>query len=113
MPLKEWTLLVIPHDEIPVHKIKISGWLLAGILSFAFCTLIGIAYLTFSSYNKNCDYLELINLQRENRILVLKLGRVEHKLSMLNTKIASLMEENQVFRRIAGLEMLDEEITMR
>lgn len=110
MPFKNWTVLIVPHNEVQVHRLKISRWLLGGGLVFCLAVLSGIAYLTFSSYHKHFDYLKYINLQRENRILTQKLGNVEKKIADMNGKVSDLMEENQVFRRIAGLELLDEEI---
>ncbi|HUU29074.1 MAG TPA: M23 family metallopeptidase, partial [archaeon] len=77
---------------------------------FCFTLLLGIGYLTLSSCNKNLDYLKFINLQRENRILTQKLETVEQKISSLNGTINDLMKENQAFRTIAGLEVLDDEI---
>ena len=110
MPFKDWTVLIVPHNEIQVHRLKISRWLLCGGLVFCLAVLSGIAYVTISSYNKQFDYLKYINLQRENRILTQKLENVERDIADVNGKVSDLMEENQVFRRIAGLELLDEEI---
>jgi len=110
MPFKDWTILIVPHNEIQVHRLKISKLLFWGGLAFCLAVFGGISYFTFSSYNKHFDYLKYINLQRENRILSQKLGTVEEKITEMNGKVSDLMEENQVFRRIAGLELLDEEI---
>ncbi|OGG02849.1 MAG: hypothetical protein A3F83_06665 [Candidatus Glassbacteria bacterium RIFCSPLOWO2_12_FULL_58_11] len=110
MPFKDLTVLVVPHNEIQVHRFKISRWLLVSgsVVCLAFISCLG--YLILTSYNKNFDYLKYINLQRENRILTQKLEGVENNIAEMNTKVGELMEENQVFRRIAGLEVLDEQV---
>jgi murein DD-endopeptidase MepM/ murein hydrolase activator NlpD len=110
MSLRDWTILVVPHNEIQVHRLKISGGFISIVFFIGFALIFGIGYLTLSSFSIECDYQKLITLQRENRILTQKLTKVEQNLYFLNGKISSLMEENQVFRRIAGLEILDEEV---
>ncbi len=111
MALRDWTIILVPHDEIRVHRLKFSGWLLALILLLCGTVMFGIGCLTLSSLSKQCDYLKLITLQRENRTLTLKLSSVEQKMGELGDRIGGLMEENQVFRRVAGLEALDREVT--
>ncbi|MCE5270215.1 M23 family metallopeptidase [bacterium] len=110
MPKKSWTILVVPHDEIRVRRLKISYWLVAAALTFSFTFLAGIGYLTVISLNKEYNHLKLINLQLENQLLTQKLTGVEQKISGLTQRISGLMDENQVFRRIAGLDLLDNEV---
>lgn len=110
MRLKDWTILVVPHDEFQPHRLRISRFL---VLSLMFCVIglgAGVSYLVVTSFSKNFDYLRYINLQRENRILTQKLQDVVGKIEKMDGQITGLMEENQRFRRIAGLEVLDEEI---
>ena len=111
MSKKAWTILVVPHGNINTRKLLISRWLIG---FFAFCCvsfLVGFGYLTVSSLTKTYNELKLINLEHENRLLTEKLNTVESQIGQLNGKIEGLLAENQVFRRIAGLEMLDEEVT--
>ncbi len=110
MPKKSWTILVVPHDEIRVRRLKISYWLVAAALTLSFTFLAGVGYLTVVSLNKEYNHLKLINLQLENQLLTQKLTGVEQKISGLTQRISGLMDENQVFRRIAGLDLLDNEV---
>ncbi|MBN2288628.1 MAG: M23 family metallopeptidase [Candidatus Glassbacteria bacterium] len=111
MPRKAWTILFVPHGDISIRRLSVSRWLI-GFLSFCCLTLaVGVGYLVISSVNKTYNELKLINLEQENRLLTEKLNTVESKIGQLNGKIDGLLVENQVFRRIAGLEVLDEEVT--
>ena len=111
MPKKGWTLLVVPHGEVGSRRLRISHSLIAFLSFFCFIFLIGLGYLTISSFNKTYNELKLINLEQENILLTEKLNTFEDKVGRLNMKIEEILSENQVFRRIAGLEMLDEEVT--
>jgi murein DD-endopeptidase MepM/ murein hydrolase activator NlpD len=110
MPLKDWTVLVVPHNDLQAHRFKVSRFIVLGALLLFVATGIGVSYLVITSASKNFDYLRYINLQRENRILTQKLQDVEGKIDKMNLQIGGLMEENQRFRRVAGLDVLDEEI---
>ena len=108
---KAWTILIVPHGDINIRRLSISRWF---IVLLSFCCLLllsGIGYLTITSLNKTYSDLKLINLEEENRLLTEKLNTFEDRVSQLNIKIDTILSENQVFRRIAGLEMLDEEVT--
>jgi len=111
MPKKAWTILVVPHGDISIRKLSISRWLITFFLFCCAAFLAGVGYITFSSFNKKYSELKLINLEQENRLLTEKLVMFEGRVGQLNTKIEKILAENQVFRRIAGLEMLDEEVT--
>ncbi len=110
MRLKDWTVLVIPHDEFQAHRFKVSRFVILSLTLLMLGGATAVSYLVLSSSNKNFDYLRYINLQRENRILTQKLGDVEGKIETMGGQITGLMEENQRFRSVAGLDMLDEEI---
>ncbi len=110
MPKKSWTILVVPHDEIRVRRLKVSYWLFAVVVAVGLGGLTGFGYMTAISLNKEYNHLKLINLQLENQLLTQKLSNVEQKISGLTESISGLMNENQVFRRIAGLDLLDDEI---
>jgi murein DD-endopeptidase MepM/ murein hydrolase activator NlpD len=110
MRLKDWTILVIPHNEFQAHRFRISRFLIVSLILFVVGIGAGVSYLVITSSGKNFDYLRYINLQRENRILTVKLQDVEGKIEKMNGQIAGLMEENQRFRSVAGLDVLDEEI---
>ena len=107
---KAWTILVIPHGNVSIRRLSISCGLIA-LLSFCCITLIvGSGFLTISYFNKSYNELELTNLEQENRLLTGKLNTFENEVGQLNMKIEEIIAENQAFRLIAGLEMLDEEI---
>lgn len=110
MAKKCWTLLVVPHDEIRVRRLKISYWLLTAGIVVALSLFAGIGYLSLISFNKEYNHLKLINLELENQLLTQKLSSVEQKITNLTLRITDQMEENQLFRRIAGLELLDSEV---
>jgi murein DD-endopeptidase MepM/ murein hydrolase activator NlpD len=110
MHLKDWTVLVVPHNEFQAHRFRISRFIVVTLLLFIAGLGAGVSYLAITSSGKNFDYLRYINLQRENRILTVKLQEVEGKIDRMNTQISGLMEENQRFRSVAGLDLLDEEI---
>ncbi len=110
MRLKDWTVLVIPHDEFQAHRFKVSRLVILSLMILVLGSAAGVSYMVLSSSAKNFDYLRYINLQRENRILTQKLGDVESKIENMDGQIVGLMEENQRFRSVAGLELLDEEI---
>ncbi len=110
MRLKDWTVLVIPHDEFQAHRFKVSRFIILSLMLLVLGSAAGVSYLVLSSSRKNFDYLRYINLQRENRILTQKLGDVEGKIEKMDSQINGLMEENQQFRSVAGLGLLDEEI---
>ena len=111
MPFRDWTILIVPHNDIQAHRFKLSRWLILSLSAIVLVFAVGISVLAISSYRNNFDYLRFINLQHENQILTQKLQDVEGKIVQMDGQVGELMEENQVFRRIAGLETIDEEIT--
>jgi murein DD-endopeptidase MepM/ murein hydrolase activator NlpD len=110
MPKKCWTVLLVPHDEIRVRRLKVSYWFLSIGLVFCLALLFGIGFISVTSLKKEYNHLKLINLELENQLLTQKLDGVEQKIGSLTTRITELMDENQVFRRIAGLDLLDKEV---
>ena len=111
MPRKSWTVLVIPHNDIRVRRLRISGWLIAATALLCVSMVVSIIYLSILTWNKTSNQLKLINLQKENSLLTQKLNTIEGKMTGLNSQIGTLINESQAFRRIAGLDMLDEEVT--
>ncbi|MBW7996086.1 MAG: peptidoglycan DD-metalloendopeptidase family protein [Candidatus Glassbacteria bacterium] len=110
MRLKDWTVLVVPHNEFQPHRFKISRFIALSLMLFVIGVGAGVSYLIVTSSSKNFDYLRYLNLQRENGILTQKLQDVEGKIEKMDAQVSGLMEENQRFRSIAGLDLLDEEI---
>lgn len=88
----------------------LSRWIVSAGLFVCLALLAGIGYLSVVSINKEYNHLKLLNLELENRLLSQKLNGVEQKITGLTQRITDLMDENQVFRRIAGLEVLDSEV---
>ncbi|MFH1069617.1 MAG: M23 family metallopeptidase [Candidatus Glassbacteria bacterium] len=111
MPFKDWTILIVPHNDIQSHRFKVSRWLVFMGVVTGLVLSVGISVLVISSHSKNFDFLRFINLQHENQILTQKLQDVEGKIGQMDQLIGGLMDENQIFRRIAGLELIDDEIT--
>ena len=111
MRKKTLTILVVPHGGTGTCRLSVPRRLIA-ILSFCCITLlVGVCFLTISYFNKTYNELTLINLEQENRLLTEKLDTFEDRVGQLTMEIDSILSENQVFRRIAGLEMLDKEVT--
>ncbi|MEA2064410.1 MAG: M23 family metallopeptidase [Gemmatimonadota bacterium] len=110
MPRKAWTIMVVPHGDVGLRRLSISH---RSIIFMSICFAVfmfGVGYLTISSINKTCKNLKLINLEQENILLTQKLTTIEDKISRLNTQIVGILDENQVFRGLAGLEELDKEV---
>jgi murein DD-endopeptidase MepM/ murein hydrolase activator NlpD len=111
MSKKAWTVLIVPHGDISIRRLSVSRWFITLLSCCCAALFLGVGYLTISSLNKTYNDLKLINLEQENRLLTEKLATVEGKIGKLNGKIEGFLAENQVFRRISGLEVLDEEVT--
>ncbi len=110
MTEKSWTILVAPHNKENVRKISIRP----GLITFfsVLCTAFIFAgvYLTVAYWNDKYDLFKLAKLENENKLLLQKVKVVDKGIAQLSGEIGKLLEENQQYRCIAGLQFLSEDI---
>ena len=83
------------------------------LLLFAALIVTSIYYpgkIVISSLIKVVNIHELARLEKQNARLRSQVYQVDEKIAVLGTRFDSLLDENQVYRQIAGLEQIEPEI---
>ena len=110
MTKKSWTILIAPHDKESVRKVSIRQGLITffSVLSIVF--IFAGVYLTIVYWNNIYNLSKLAKLENENGLLLQKVKTVDKGIAQLSGRIGKLLEENQQYRCIAGLQFLNEDV---
>lgn len=110
MAEKSWTILIAPHDKETVKKVSIRPGLITFFSVLGAAIIFTGVYLTVAYWNNTYNLFKLAKLENENRHLVQKVKAVDKGIAQLSGEIGNLLEENQQYRCIAGLQFLNEDV---
>jgi len=107
---KTWTLLFVPHSEKTVRKISIKPGLIALFLLLCLAVIFAGVYLASSSLDNTYNFYRLAELDEDNAILLQKVRTMDREIVQLSGHIEKLLDENQQYRCVAGLQLLNEDV---
>lgn len=110
MTEKSWTILVAPHNKENVRKISIRPGLITFFSVLCIAFIFAGVYLTVAYWNDKYNLFKLAELENENSLLLQKVKAVDKGIAQLSGRIGKLLEENQQYRCIAGLQFLNEDV---
>jgi hypothetical protein len=110
MTKKSWTILIAPHNKESVRKVSIRPGLITFFSVLCIAFIFAGVYLTIVYWNNIYNLSKLAKLENENRLLLQKVKAVDKGIAQLSGKIGRLLEENQQYRCIAGLQFLNEDV---
>lgn len=110
MPVRQWTLVVVAEDNQPVRQFRITRQVVrlaigCGLLLFAAgCGLLARAYLPAAME------AEKRRLHERNEVLTVELDSLNGRMDILQESLAGLEQKDELYRLLAGLEPLDDDI---
>ncbi len=110
MTSKSWTILFCSHSGRKQGSIRLTTPLLTALLLAMFSLLYFPGKAVVFSVIKAINIHELEKLEIENEELRAQLGQVDRRIARLDTKFDSILVENQMFRQIAGMSRLEDEV---
>ena len=110
MPSKKWTFVCMSDREDPVTQYSVSGGAMHYLASFgAGFVLVVTALSMIVALNGSARY-DVLKLQREKSLLSAEIGEIQGRVAQMEGSIDALIEMDESFRLLAGLEPIDEEI---
>lgn len=110
MPARQWTLVVVAEDNQPVRQLRITRNIIrlaigCGLLLFAAGT--GVLARTFLPAAMEA---EKRRLYERNEMLTGDLDSLSSRIGILEESLAALEQKDELYRLLAGLEPLDDDI---
>ncbi len=110
MTSKSWTILFCSHNGRRRGGIRLTVPMLVTLLLASFCLLYFPGKAVVTSVIKAVNIHALEKLERENESLRAQVVRFDRQIVLLDTKFDSMLDESQMFRQIAGLPQLEDEV---
>lgn len=110
MTSKSWTILLCSHNGRWRGGIRITVPMLVTLLLASICLLYFPGQAVVTSAIKAVNIHALEKLERENESLRAQVIRNDRQIVLLGTKFDSMLDESQMFRQIAGLPQLEDEV---
>ena len=110
MVQKSWTIFIAPHNKKNIRKVHVKPGLVAFLSVLCMALAIAGICVLIGSWTNTYRMLELAGLEKENRVLLQKVRVVDKQITQLSGDIEELLEENQQYRCVAGLQFLNEDV---
>lgn len=110
MNSKSWTILLFSHNGRRSRGFRITIPVLCLLAAFIFSLLYFPGRILVSSLIKVRNIHELARLEGQNSKLRRHVCQFDEEIVVLDTRFDSLLDENQIFRQIAGLDKLEPEV---
>ena len=98
------------HDGQRVRRVSISHFSACLSLITLLILLVTVSLITIKSYDKTKNHLAMLSQQAQNWLLKRNVESVDRKIGKLKEHFTVLLEANQTFRHVAGLDELDPEV---
>jgi murein DD-endopeptidase MepM/ murein hydrolase activator NlpD len=110
MPNKRWTFVCMSNREDQVRQFTVSDGALRYLASLgAGFVLIITAMSMIVAVNGSARY-DVVKLEREKTLLTSEIGEIQGRVATIEGSIDEMIEKDESFRLLAGLEVIDEEI---
>ena len=110
MPNKRWTFVCMSDREDPVRQFSLSGDAMHYLASLGAGFVLTVTALSvIVALNGSARY-DVLKLQREKSLLSAEIGEIQGRVAQVEGSIDVLIEKDETFRLLAGLEPIDEEI---
>jgi len=107
---KNWTVLLVPHDNIKVRNLTFTRPVIILGAVFICVSLIVVGMLGYGYFNKRVSETKLAGLAEENAALKGKVSQLDELASTLGNKLKDIEEVEAEYRMIAGLSGIDPEV---
>jgi murein DD-endopeptidase MepM/ murein hydrolase activator NlpD len=107
---KNWTILLVPHDNIKVRDFILTRPLIIMGAILVFAIVVGLGALGYGYLSERVSERELVGLQRENESLKGKVSKLNSLTETLAKKLSAIDEVEDEYRTIAGLSGIDPDV---
>ena len=110
MPNKRWTFVCMSDREDPVRQFSLSGDAMHYLASLGAGFVLTVTALSMIVALNGSARYDVLKLQREKSLLSAEIGQIQGRVAQMEGSIDVLIEKDETFRLLAGLEPIDEEI---
>ena len=110
MPNKQWTFVCMSDREDPVRQFSLSGGAMHYVASLGAGFVLTVTALSMILALNGSARFDVLKLQREKSLLSAEIGEIQGRVAQIEGSIDVLIEKDESFRLLAGLEPIDEEI---
>ncbi len=110
MPNKQWTVVCMSNREDPVRQYSLSGGAMHYLASLGAGFVLAVTALSMIVALNGSARYHVLKLQREKSLLSAEIVEIQGRVAQIAGSIDALIEKDETFRLLAGLEPIDEEI---
>ena len=110
MPNKQRTFVCMSDREDPVRQYTLSGGAMYYLASLGAGFVLTVTALSMIVLLNGSARYDVLKLEREKSLLSAEIGEIQGRVAQIEGSIDGLIEKDETFRLLAGLEPIDEEI---
>ena len=110
MPNKRWTFVCMADHDDRTRQYSISSGALHSLASLGAGFVVAVTALSMIVALNGSARYHVLKLQREKALLSDEIGEIQGRVAQIEGSIDVLIEKDQGFRLLAGLDIIDEEI---
>ena len=110
MPNKQWTFVCMSDREDPVRQYTLSGGAMYYLASLGAGFVLTVTALSMIVALNGSARYDVLKLEREKSLLSAEIEGIQGRVAQMEGSIDGLIEKDETFRLLAGLEPIDEEI---
>ena len=110
MQNKRWTVVCMSDREDPVRQYSLSAGAMHYLASLGVGFVLTVTALSMIVALNGSARYDVLKLQREKSLLSAEIGEIQGRVAQMEESIDVLIEKDETFRLLAGLEPIDEEI---
>ena len=110
-PLKKnWTVLLVPHDNIKVRNYTLTRPVIILGTVVICATFVFFGILVYGYYRKNISESRMYGLEQENTTLKGKISELGQLTDVLQSRLENIENMEAEYRQIAGLSGIDPDV---
>ncbi len=110
MTNKQWTIVCMSDREDPVRQYSLSGDAMHYLACLGVGFVVAVTALSMIVALNGSARYDVLKLQREKSLLSAEIGQIQGRVAQMEESIDVLIEKDETFRLLAGLDPIDEEI---